>query len=100
MRGLPDAEQGEQSCFPRTGDAVVNETGKRIPPSRPPHPRGHQPSSEHDLHPGKFLFEEADHREGAERLAQIVQGEADELCFLYTCLPALEHSFASLGPWR
>ena len=72
-----DPGKPQEEVLPRAGDTVVDKPREGIAAACCLEPRRHEPAAQHDDEPGEALPDEADHGKGAEGLAQIVQGYAD-----------------------
>ncbi len=76
-RFLFSAKQLKQRLFTLSGNKMMNEVGKRIVPPRVAQPSCNQAAAEDDGYAGMMRPEIADHREGAQSLAEIAEGKAD-----------------------
>jgi len=73
-------EERQELVFPRACDAIIDQAIEKAFYVRTGHPRGHQAAAEHNSNMGELLLEEADHRKGAEGLAQIIEGKPGDCC--------------------
>jgi len=92
--------KAEKEALAGTRDAVIDEPREGVATARLPEPRRHEPAAQHGDHSREPVPGEADHGEGAEGLAQVVQGDADGIggVFLDEGLhPAGKHGHKRVG---